>query len=509
MMRPGELLAGRFELIDDEEEVVEYRRWLTQWIRQDNVDEQRLWVRVVDRVTGRSAVYSPPIADACEVSSTAERVARDVMALGLAAVVPVLHGGPGVVYAEPPPVVPRPTLTLAEAAALALSACEVVAHVHAVGYDELSFGPRHLRMTADERGWRVAWLIPTVPALARLDAPRVPTRAPRVESPELTDQDISALFGDDPVEPVATAAAQQGLAGLFFSLIDRAVRDDATLARLAEIREGKAWEADVDGLARLFLTMVSTPAVWTSRVDALAELRVAPRRPRDWDAKIADLERAIAGLNTPQTAIDLAWAYHQRACRSFAAGELQAALADAERAFRLDRSVGHQTTRAVILDRLGQPAVARADVADACARAGMLQLGGPNDERLTGAYDEVVSRPDFARALATAALFEVLDGEFAWAEPRLRTSLELHPTAAAAHALGAVLYRRGEVEEAAAFEALSVELEPTNVRHRWALVVSLLRLGRVDEAREHGLAVIRGEPDEPAHRARFARLLGG
>jgi len=508
MIGAGELLAGRFELIDDEAEVVAYRRWLTQWIREDCVDEQRLWVRAVDRVTGRDVVYSPPIAEACEVSSTAERVARDVMALGLDAVVPVLHGGPGVVYAEPPAVTPRPTLALAEAAALALVACEVVAHMHAIGCDDLAFAPRHLRMTADERGWRIAWLIPTVPALARLDAPRVTTPAPRGELPEVTEQDISALFGDDPVEPVATAAAQQGLAGLFFSLIDRAGRDDAALARLAEIRDGRAWEADVVGLARLFLAIVSTPAVWTPRIAALASLGVASRRPRDWDAKIADLERSIAGLNTPQTAIDLAWAYHQRACRSFAAGESQAALADVERAFGLDRSVGYQTTRAVILDRLGQRAVARADVADACARAGMLQLGGPNDERLTGAYDEVVSRPDFARALATAALFDVHDGEFGWAEPRLRKSLELHPTAAAAHALGAVLYRRDEVEEAAAFEALAVELEPTNA-HRWALVVSLLQLGRVDEAREHGLAAVRSAPGDPAQRARFARLFGG
>lgn len=507
MMRAGELLAGRFELIDDEEEVVEYRRWLTQRIRQDSVDEQRLWVRVVDRSSGQSAVYSPPIAEACEVSSTVERVARDVMMLGLEAVVPVLHVGPGVVYAEPPNG-PRPTLTLAEAAACALSACEVVARVHAYGCDELSFGPRHLRMIADERGWRVAWLIPTVPALARLDAPPA-TRAPRREPAEVTDQDILALFGDDPVVPVATAAAQQGLAAFFFSLLDRAERDAAALTRMAEIHDGKAWEADVVGLARLFLTMVSTPAVWAPRIAALTSLRVAPRRPRDWDAKIADLERSIAGLNTPQTAIDLAWAYHQRACRSFAAGDLQAALADVERAIWLDRSVGYQTTRAVLLDRLGERASARADVADACARADTLYLGAPNDERLTGAYDEAVSRPDFARALATAALFAVHDGDFGRAEPMLRRSLDLHPSAAAAHALGAVLYRRGEVEEAVTFEALSVALEPTNAGHRWALVVSLLRLGRVDEAREHGLAVVRGASDAPAHRARFARLLGG
>lgn len=512
MKRRGELLAERFELMDDEEEVIEYRRWLPQWIRQGNVDEQRLWVRAMDRETGRSVVYSPPIPDAREVSSTIEQVAREVMALRLESVIPVLHVGPGIVYAEPWPVAPRPALGLAEAAACAATACEVVAHLQAIGDVELSFSPRHLRLAPHDGGFRVSWLIPVVPALARLDASARDNAS--TQNP-LTDRDIEMLFGDEAPEPLSRSvtvsiAIQRNLVAFFFSLLgpDAAQPEGPLGASLRQIHDGTGWVADITALMRLFVGSVAAPETWTPRIAALPTLRAAPRRPRDWDAKITDLELAIAEWRAPVTALQLACAYHQRASRSFAAGDAHAALADVDRALVLDHSIGYQTTRAVLLDHIGQRTAARAEAADACMRAAALRLDSGSVAAFMDA-DDLVSHADYARALATAGLFAAHDGDLAAAERDLRRSLALQPTAAAAHALGSVLYRLGEVADAAEFEAQSVELEPTNARYRWALVVSLHRLGHTEEAHRHASEVLRREPDDSTHRARFARLFGG
>lgn len=520
MKRRGELLAERFELVDDEAEIVEYRRWLPQWIRQGNVDERRLWVHALDRETGRSVVYSPPIPDAREVSSTIEQVAREVMALGLESVVPVLHVGPGVVYAEPPALVPRPALGLAGAAACAAAACEVVGRLQAIGDVELSFSPWHLRLAPHDGGFRPAWLVPVVPALELLDkSVHVDAHAWKNPLPMAMDSDIEMLFGDEAPEPAPAQlstsvtvpiAVQRHLVAFFFSLLGRdAARPEGPLGTtLRQIHDGTGWVADITALMRLFVGSVAAPEAWTPRLAALSTVRAAPRRPRDWSARIADLELTIAGWRDPTKVLHLACAYHQRASRSFAAGDAHAALVDVDRALALDRCVGYQTTRAVLLDHLGQRTAARAEVAEACTRAGALRLASGSLATFLAA-DELVSHSEYARALATAGLFAAHDGDLATAERDLRRSLALQPTAAAAHALGSVLYRLGEVADAAGFEAQSVELEPANARYRWALIVSLQRLGRTDEAHDHAIEVLRREPDDATHRARFARLFGG
>lgn len=53
----------------------------------------------------------------------------------------------------------------------------------------------------------------------------------------------------------------------------------------------------------------------------------------------------------------------------------------------------------------------------------------------------------------------------------------------------------------------SVELAPSNARYRWALVLSLKKLGRAAEAREHAERLLQIGPDiAAAYRERIERL---
>ena len=91
--------------------------------------------RARDRVTGATVRVRPRGRRPMWLDDVArESLAREAAALGLPALVPVLHAGPGVVYAEPPPMTARQPLPRAHAAACALAACEVLAHLHARGF---------------------------------------------------------------------------------------------------------------------------------------------------------------------------------------------------------------------------------------------------------------------------------------------------------------------------------------------------------------------------------------
>jgi hypothetical protein len=46
-------------------------------------------------------------------------------------------------------------------------------------------------------------------------------------------------------------------------------------------------------------------------------------------------------------------------------------------------------------------------------------------------------------------------------------------------------------------------------RYRWALVLSLRKLGRDGEARRHTEEILARAPEDAAHRERFARLFPG
>jgi Flp pilus assembly protein TadD len=498
MLRSGQRFAGRFDVRGDEDDVRSERRILWKRIMQGwpgPPSEDLLWLPAIDIRTGAPVVVSPrgyPYQWADDQDT--EALARRVMALQLPSIVPVLHVGPGVVHAAPPPAAPRPILPVAEAAECALAVCEVVAHLHALGCTDLSFGPSHLRMVWRAGKWQIAWLIPTVNTLAMLDA----TTMPAADIDALSDDDPS----DQPGDPVVIAD-QRRIVRFFLARLGRTRPPEHPA--ITALRRGSC--PDVAALARMFVPLLADPTPWIARIARLPQVRVVSQPPRDWDAIIADGEAAHTDRSDESVALALATAYHQRACRSFAAGSLQAALQDVDRALALGPYIPYRTTRALILDRLGEAAQARADIARALLAAPAVPARR-DDEATYDLGDDPLSPVEHARALATRGLFALHDGDLAAAERDLRDALALHPTAAYAHALGAALYRRGDIAGAAGVEARSVELAPDDPRHRWALIVSLLRLGRDDEAQDHAIEILRRAPDDPAHRARFARLFG-
>lgn len=504
MLRRGEALAGRFEALSDEALVVTERRIL--WKRAqgwfDPPREEKLWLPALDRETGRRVLISPrPPSYAWHLALDEEAIAREVMALGSPWIVPVLHVGPGIVFAEPPPVHPRPALSVRDAARCALQACEVVARMHALGHRP-SFGPSCLRLVDDGGAWRIAWLVPGPFAIIQLDL-YLAAGPPR----EPTEAELAAMFDDDPAEAVEDAPPPQPipsdvqqLAGFFLALL--ADRDAAP--GIAGIHAGRVACDCVVALARALAPLAADPGA-AQRVDELPIVRRLPVRARDWDSIIADGE---SGEIDGYTSLALATAYHQRASKSFAAGEFASALRDIERAVALDTSVTHCTTRALILDKLGLSADARVAIAKALTLADSLQPYEPDVMSLRGDRG-LVTAEEHARAHTTAGLFALHDGDLDAAERELRASLAVCRTAAAAHALGAVLYRRGDIAAAATAEALSIRLDPADMRLRWALVVSLQRLGRAAEAKDLASNILQIEPDDPGHRARFARLFGG
>lgn len=495
MLKRRELLAGRFELRGDPAVVVAARRqiWKQVMLRfPGRPSEDQLWLPAIERATGRAVRVAPRGPNYHWAGDQRdEQVARRVFAAPtIAGVVPLLHVGPGIVYAEPPRQVSRPRLGLADAAECALAACEVVARVHALGLGGagcLYFGPHNLRVVEDAGRWRIAWLVPGQWGLDQLD---------QLDAPARSGQQAAALdpAGEDPV-----ARDRREVVAFFVSLL----ADEVAPAELAAVVEAGAAGGDVAGLARLLLWFVADPGEWTPRVDALPVLPSLPRWSRDWDATIAEGEAILAVQHDDFVPLPLAAAYHQRACRRCALGKLTAALTDLERAVALDDHFVYRATQATLLDRLGRAGEAREVIAAAVAAAEELVARLDYQGRPLGAPS------GFARALATRGLLALRAGQLAAAEVDLRRAVEFEESADHLAGLGAVLHARGDAEAASRCEARAVELEPMQTQHRWALIGSLLTLGRVDAAREHAQQILRQEPDDRSHRARFARMFGG
>jgi tetratricopeptide (TPR) repeat protein len=519
MLREGDRLAGRFEVRGSASTVVTNNRilWKRLFLGRESpktVREEELWLHAIDRQTGAD-VWIAPRGEAYgwEHDLRREAIARHVMAMRLPSTVTVLHVGPGVVFAEPPPAEPRPTLPLAAAATCTLEACEVVARLHAVGCagsaGGLFFGPRNLRVVEVDMSWHIAWLVPGLDALNLLDTAEAQERG----------------ASDKPRDEDPIALDLMRLTELFFSLHPAALAPDprprqrdaeraaarSALARLHRGEEDAPPIGDVASLAQLFLPLVEPKSAWAQRIAALPVVRSLPRLSLDWDGIIAEGEAELAkGTdgstrdhdNNPFIALPLAAAYHQRASRSFARGDLRAALTDAERAIALDAFLPYHTTRAVLLDALGRRAEARREI------DGALAVAPPpsDDEHRRWIETLPPSKEDHARARVTRGMIAYREGALAEAAEDLRRALDLYPTAFAAHALGAALYARGDAQGAAEAEALSVELEPENLRYRWALVLSLRKLGREGEARTHGEQILQMAPGAPVHQQRFAQI---
>lgn len=551
MLRPGDRLAGRFEVGGDQQEVAHKKAGIWRLLRWGNaqkpVQEDDLWLHAVDRQSG-APVQIDPRGELPSWGSDVrtETIARQAMAMQLSSIVKVLHVGPGVVYAPPPPASPRPALPLAAAAECALEACEVVARLHAVGcgggdFEALYFGPRNLRVGKTADGWHIAWLVPGHAGLAQIDLFEDESLLLRQDKPMGgVERDVRRLvaffFSLVSAEPPEQTSAPKrgGVMALLRAVFQAAPVPEAgsevgregsdperaaALRALEQVRRGEARAdpiTDVASLAQLFLPLVASSAAWAARVASLPRVGSLPRLSFDWDGIIADGEAQLAegprgAFRRPEDRafleLPLAAAYHQRASRSFAQGDLPAALRDVERALVLDAFAPYRTTLAVVLDALGRTAEARRELDAVLAE---VEPAGPlaADRRVDAWPRARMSDEERGRIHATRGLIALREGALTEAKEHLGRALSLHPSAFHAHSLGAALYALGDMRGAQEVEARSVELEPTETRYRWALIMTLRKLGREDEAREHAREILRISPGEPSHKERFARLFG-
>lgn len=478
--------------------------------------EQLLGLRGVDRETG-----APVLVEPCEPDYEWQRyllheaMARRAAALGSPYLVPVLHVGPGVVYfrdrvdnshgvivkerytgpsivrAEPPPGLPRGAFTVAEAAQLALQVCTAAAALHATGVGALFFDPGNLRITGSPGAYRVAWLVPGV---AELETVEIHTQGKRRRSSSPTKRT------GHPVRDTV-----RGAVDFFRSLVP----EESSIPAPIDAWPGRC--ADVAALACLLLPLAARSPELEAAVEGMPTVRELPPLPLEWDAVIAEGEElwsAAHQYHREYVALPLAAAYHQRASRTAAEGDPAAALKDAERAVALDPTLPYATTRAVLLDRIGRHAEAREALDMALSKP--LAPSGP---RFPETPDDLATAARArARALGARGMIALRQGDPSAAEPDLLAALDgklPRPDAALyAHGLGAARYARNDFAGAAEAEIRSATLAPENTRYRWALVGSLRKLGRHQEALKYAKEILAREPDVAEHRKRFARLFG-
>lgn len=430
----------RFEVNGDPRDVVMARYTLWKWTRlwyeriaPGLTPKDEFWLAGVDRQTGARVKIYPRDHTPTWVKDLAfEAVARRVQALASPYTVPVLHVGPGVIFAEPPPVQPRPALPIERAAVCAFQACELTARLHAEGCGRLGFGPSHLRLVEEGGDWQIRWLIP---GIAELDL---------YEALELADdrgKESSHPRWDWKFDPIQHDLWQ--LAFFFFSLLaadaqrgegldpDRA-EALRTLARIRDEGPEAAGVRDAASMAGLFAVLAGSPA---TRAETLPVVRALPRLYPDWDEVIAEGEALLQSesRHLGYIRLPLAVAYHQRASRAWARGDLEAALGDVDRALALDDHAPYHTTRAVLLDASNRRAEARAALAaafEADAR--------PKSTWNRGEEDEIIENVERARAHLTRGLIALRDGALEEAEADLRRAEALDATPLSARALAAV-----------------------------------------------------------------------
>ncbi|MRG98622.1 hypothetical protein [Polyangium spumosum] len=400
------------------------------------------WLHGSDRQSGARVLVHPrsyPYTWTDDLAT--EAVARTVQSLALPYTVPVLHVGPGIVFAEPPPVRPWPSLGIEAAATCALQTCEVAAHLHARGCGPLLFGPSHLRLVEKDGHWQIRWLVPGFEAVDMYEA--------RAKDHE-RERAHSRLLGSS-----ASIERDVGLiAGFFVSLLaavpppeeilDPAPREAfRTLRRIREEGPEAAGVKDAASLAGIFAVLARVPS---TRIQGFPVVRALPRVFPDWDIVITDGEELLKPGSLPRddrgyVKLPLATAYHQRASRAWARGEHEAALADVERALELDDRAPYHTTRAVLLDTLHRRAEAIAAIAMAFTMDAEAKERGiwNNYERSGRGNAKDVER---ARAYLTRGLLVLRAGSLDEAEADVRRADELAPSALSKRALAAVARAR-------------------------------------------------------------------
>jgi hypothetical protein len=273
MTRIDPRLMRRFKLRGDPGAAVKlrYGLWKRSWHSTGSTlpAEDELWLRVVERESGAVGRLCPRGERYWWAKEVArEALARRVLVAKIPWTVPLMHVGPGIVHAEPPPVIERPTLSLGAAAECALMACEVVVRTRALRCngdgDCVYFGPRNLRVIEADGRWRIAWLVPGIAELAVLD--RLAARAKQQ--------------GKDHSAADTTPAGE--VRDLFFSLLPAAARGARPELRALAARHGDGRD-DVVSLAASFLALLDTPGEWTDRVAELAAIAGGPPAEQDWD----------------------------------------------------------------------------------------------------------------------------------------------------------------------------------------------------------------------------------
>jgi tetratricopeptide (TPR) repeat protein len=443
----------------------------------------------IDRTTGERVAIARRGPSWPEAIVT-EAIARRVATVHSPSLARVLHAGPHVVFAAPPPASKRrelPPLGPAEIAELALLACEVAAALHAAGVAGLPFSDGNPRITRDRGRLLVHWIVPArdlgqpfftfwYPGSFRRGRPNFSLRRSPEEAAVLADPVKRDLWG---------------LVHFFFTLRPA---EPCSEELDAMRRASTELPPSVASLARTLVATAPSPAL-TARAAAIPDIASVPRFLVDWDAVIAEGEARLSEQD-PRVAEPLADAYHQRASRRWAAGEREAALRDAERAITLDSDwVPYRTTCAILLEGLGRHRAAQ-----------RVLIHGRGDTGARARLPLPLAPVEDARMHTTRGLISLRQRKATEAEKDLSLAFKLAPTAFHAHALGAARYALGELQQAAEIEQRSVELDPACSRYRWALVVSLLALGRDDEARAHAQEILAREPGDGAHRERFARL---
>jgi tetratricopeptide (TPR) repeat protein len=447
---------GRFEVLDDPGQVVGERHCLWKWTRLwfDQIapglsPKDGYWIAGIERRTGARVQIHPRSGLALWAWDLAiEAVARRVQALALPYTLPVLHVGPGVVFAAPPLVQPRPSLAIEEAAACALQACEATAHLHAQGCGPLVFGPSHLRLVEESGEWQIRWRVPGVVDLDMFEALEVSDDRSREQAHQRWQSDV------DPIERDLWQ-----IAFFFFSLLAAdAQRGEAldpergevlrTLTRIRDEGPSASTIHDAASMAGLFVVLARLPAM---RAEALPVVRVLPRLYPDWDMVIAEGEAWLASESErlrriwlEHIQLPLAVAYHQRASRAWARGDLDAALGDVDRALALDDHAPYHTTRAVLLDALDR----RAEALAAISAAFEVDARPREEGWLAMDEDDTPKNVEQARAHLTRGLIALRDGSLEQAESDIRRAEKLDATPLSARALAAVVHARDKKKAA-------------------------------------------------------------
>jgi hypothetical protein len=439
---------GRFVVRGDLQKVVSARRalWKELILGRRNIKPgllptDGLWLHGSDRQSGARVLIHPRSYPHTWTDDLAtEAVARTVQSLALPYTVPVLHVGPGIVFAEPPPARPWPSLGIEAAATCALQACEVVAHLRARGCGSMGFGPSHLRLVEKDGHWQIRWLVPGFEAVDLYEAlakdhdrergyPRSQGSIGPIERDIwlIASFFFSLLAADHPAGETLGPAPREAFRTL------RRIREEGPVA--AGIEDGAS-------LAGIFAVLACVPS---TRIEGFPVVRALSRVFPDWNVVIADGEEFLKSdprhRNEDHVKLPLATAYHQRASRAWARGEREAALADVDRALELDDHAPYHTTRAVLLDALNRRDEALAAIAMAFTMdAGAKERGfwTPDEQ----AAREKARNAERARAHLTRGLLALRAGSLDEAEADVRRADELAPSALSTRALAAVARAR-------------------------------------------------------------------